>query len=337
MKNKLMTLAAILMVTASAFAQDSPLWLRKNSISPDGEQIAFTYKGNIYIVDTDGGLARQITTNPAYDTDPLWSPDGKTIVFASYRNKSKDIYKIPAEGGAPVRLTSHPGNETPMTVLEDGNIIFSAGIQQDAQYGDFPGGSQVYMIGKDGGRPELVTSLQISNMSVRLDRTVIYEDYKGYEDPLRKHHSSSVTRDIWIYVPSKDPSEGFSIDGNGTFEKLTTFNGEDRNPVFELDGNAYYYLSEQDGTLNIYYSGQIEDQLRNGGIKPKQITFYKDNPVRYLSISNNGTLCYSYDGELYTIKSGGQPEKVAIQIVTDQIEKESELQTLTSGATRMAI
>ena len=176
MKNKLMTLAAILMVTASAFAQDSPLWLRKNSISPDGEQIAFTYKGNIYIVDTDGGLARQITTNPAYDTDPLWSPDGKTIIFASYRNKSKDIYKIPAEGGAPVRLTSHPGNETPMTVLEDGNIIFSASIQQDAQYGDFPGGSQVYMIGKDGGRPELVTSLQISNMSVRLDRTVIYED-----------------------------------------------------------------------------------------------------------------------------------------------------------------
>ena len=337
MKRFLLTLSTFIFGVSMLSAGNSPLWLRKNAISPDGEQIAFTYKGNIYIVDADGGQARQITSNPAYDTDPMWTPDGKQIVFASYREKSKDIYKVSAAGGAPVRLTSHPGNETPMTILEDGNIIFSAKIQQDAMYGDFPGGSQVYMIGPDGGRPEMVTSMQISNMSVRQDNTVIYEDYKGYEDPLRKHHTSSVTRDIWMYVPSKDQSEGFSIDGNGTFTKLSTFNGEDRNPVFMSDGDAYYYLSEQDGTLNIYYSGSIADQLTNGGIKPKQITFYKGNPVRYLSISHDGTLCYSYDGELYTMKNGGQPEKVDIQIVTDQIEKETEPQTLTSGATHMAI
>ena len=337
MKRFLLTLSTFIFGVSMLSAGNSPLWLRKNAISPDGEQIAFTYKGNIYIVDADGGQARQITSNPAYDTDPMWTPDGRQIVFASYREKSKDIYKVSAAGGAPVRLTSHPGNETPMTILEDGNIIFSAKIQQDAMYGDFPGGSQVYMIGPDGGRPEMVTSMQISNMSVRQDNTVIYEDYKGYEDPLRKHHTSSVTRDIWMYVPSIDPSEGFSIDGNGTFTKLSTFNGEDRNPVFMSDGNAYYYLSEQDGTFNIYYSGSIADQLTNGGIKPKQITFYKGNPVRYLSISHDGTLCYSYDGELYTMKNGGQPEKVDIQIVTDQIEKETEPQTLTSGATHMAI
>ena len=338
MKKSLLSVLAIAASAIMATAQDAPLWLRKNSISPDGEQIAFTYKGNIYVVDAEGGQARQITTNPAYDTDPMWTYDGKSIIFASYRNKSKDIYRIPATGGTPVRLTSHPGNETPMTVLMDGSIIFSANIQQDAQYGDFPGGSQVYMIGPDGGRPEMVTSMQISNMSVRLDNTVIYEDYKGYEDPLRKHHTSSVTRDIWMYVPSIDPSEGFRIDGNGTFTKLTSFNGEDRNPVFELGGTAYYYLSEQDGTLNIYYTDSLHDQLFNGSsIKSKQVTFYKGNPVRYLSISHNGTLCYSYDGELYTIKNGGQPEKVDIRIVTDQIERDAELRTMTSGATHMAV
>ena len=123
MKKVLLTLSAFAMLAVSAAAQDSPLWLRKNAISPDGEQIAFTYKGNIYVVDSEGGQARQITTNPAYDTDPLWSPDGKSIIFASYRNKSKDIYRIPATGGAPVRLTTHPGNETPMTVLENGSIV----------------------------------------------------------------------------------------------------------------------------------------------------------------------------------------------------------------------
>ena len=330
MKRIILTISALLFMAAVSGAQDSPLWLRKNAISPDGEQIAFTYKGNIYVVDTDGGHARQITTNPAYDTDPMWSPDGESIIFASYRNKSKDIYSVPVEGGAPTRLTSHPGNETPMTVLENGNIIFSANIQQDAQYGDFPGGTQVYMVGKEGGRPEMVSALQISNMSVRADGTVLYEDYKGYEDPLRKHHTSSVTRDIWMYQPSADKTGGFRIDENGTFKKVSTFNGEDRNPVFTADGDSYYYLCEQDGTLNIYSNGTTVNN-------PKQITFHKGNPVRYLSISDNGTLCYSYDGELYTIKNGGQPEKVAIQITTDQIEKDIEIQTLTSGATRMAI
>ena len=330
MKRIILTISALLFMAAVSGAQDSPLWLRKNAISPDGEQIAFTYKGNIYVVDTDGGHARQITTNPAYDTDPMWSPDGGSIIFASYRNKSKDIYSVPVEGGAPTRLTSHPGNETPMTVLENGNIIFSANIQQDAQYGDFPGGTQVYMVGKEGGRPEMVSALQISNMSVRADGTVLYEDYKGYEDPLRKHHTSSVTRDIWMYQPSADKTGGFRIDENGTFKKVSTFNGEDRNPEFTADGDSYYYLCEQDGTLNIYSNGTTVNN-------PKQITFHKGNPVRYLSISDNGTLCYSYDGELYTIKDGGQPEKVAIQITTDQIEKDIEIQTLTSGATRMAI
>ena len=335
MKRTLLALSAFTFICAAISAQDSPLWLRKNAISPDGEQVAFAYKGNIYVVESDGGQARQITSNPAYDTDPLWSPDGESIIFASYRNKSKDIYRIPATGGAPVRLTSHPGNETPMTVLEDGSVIFSASIQQDARYGDFPGGSQIYMIGKDGGRPELVTSLQMSDISVAPDGTVIYEDYKGYEDPLRKHHTSSVTRDIWMYIPST--MEKFSIDGAGIFLKCTTFKGEDRNPVFVSDGSAFYYLSEQDGTLNIYYSGVIGNELKDGNIQPKQITFHKGNPVRYLSISRNGTLCYSYDGELYTIREGGQPEKIDIQIVTDQIEKETELQTFTSGATRMAV
>ena len=330
MKRIILTISALLFMAAVSGAQDSPLWLRKNAISPNGEQIAFTYKGNIYVVDTDGGHARQITTNPAYDTDPMWSPDGGSIIFASYRNKSKDIYSVPVEGGAPTRLTSHPGNETPMTVLENGNIIFSANIQQDAQYGDFPGGTQVYMVGKEGGRPEMVSALQISNMSVRADGTVLYEDYKGYEDPLRKHHTSSVTRDIWMYQPPADKTGGFRIDENGTFKKVSTFNGEDRNPVFTADGDSYYYLCEQDGTLNIYSNGTTVNN-------PKQITFHKGNPVRYLSISDNGTLCYSYDGELYTIKDGGQPEKVAIQITTDQIEKDIEIQTLTSGATRMAI
>lgn len=333
MKRTVISLVSFILMAGSMSAQNPPLWLRSNAISPDGKTIAFTYKGDIYTAPTEGGRAQQITTNTAYDSTPMWTPDGKSIIFSSYREKSKDIYKVSADGGIPVRLTFHPGHETPMAVMSDGSVLFKAAIQQDAQYGDFPGGSQIWMTGPEGGRPEHVTSLQVSSISVRPDNAVIFEDYKGYEDPWRKHHTSSVTRDIWMYTPSTDSSEGFTIDENGTFTKLTTFNGEDRNPLFNADGDGYYYLSEQDGTMNIYYCNSFESE----DVKPQQLTFYKGNPVRYLSLSQNGVLCYSYDGELYTLTNGKEPQKVKIEIIADQIEMPIQERTFTSGAKDLAI
>ena len=330
MKRFFLTVAAITSLAGAIAAQDSPLWLRRNDISPDGTTIVFNYKGNIYTVPTAGGQAKQITSNAAYDTDPLWTSNGKEIVFASYREKGKDIYKVSAEGGAPTRLTSHPANETPLAVLKDGSILFSANIQQDAGYGDFPGNAQIYITGKNGGRPVQVTSLPISSLSVNAEGTVIYEDWKGYEDALRKHHTSSVTRDIWVYRPAAG-GETLSINGQGSFTRLSKFAGEDRNPVFAADGDTFYYLSEADGTFNIYKSSLSSPD------KTVQLTFGKGNPVRHLSVSDNGVLSYSYDGELYTLKEGGQPSKVAVKIVTDQIERPIEERTLTSGATALAV
>ena len=333
MKKSLITLAAVILYSASMMAQDSPLWLRNNDISPDGSKIAFTYKGNIYTVPVQGGCASQITTNQAYEADPIWTPDGQNIVFSSYREKSKDIYMVSSKGGAPVRLTSHTGNETPLEVMKNGNILFTANIQQDAEYGDLPGTAQLYMVGQDGGKPERVTSLPVSDISITEQdghTYIIYEDYKGYEDALRKHHTSSVTRDIWQYVPEKK-ADGFKITGHGEFKKLSTFRGEDRNPVFLPGTQRYFFISEADGTLNVY-SADL-----NGDGQPKQLTFFKGNPVRYLSVSNDGTLCFSYNGELYTMKEGTDPQKVEIEIVTDQIEAPIQDRTVSSGARSLAV
>ena len=330
MKRIISSLFIILFSACLITATETPLWLRKNAISPDGSQVAFTYKGNIYIVESKGGKARQLTSNPAYDSDPIWTPDGKSIVFSSVRERSKDIFMVPAEGGSPVRITRHPYSEVPLTILKDGRIIFSADIQQDTEYGAFPGTPQLYSVDAAGGKPELVTSLPVSALSVAANGTVLYEDYKGYEDPFRKHHTSSVTRDIWLYRPSAE-QEGFRMDGNGTYTKLSSFAGEDRNPVFAADGNTFYYLSEQDGTFNIYESSISSPETS------KQLTFVKGNPVRYVSVSENGTITYSYDGELYLLKKGSEPEKIAIEITTDQIERDVEEKVLTSGVTDMAV
>ena len=72
------------------------------------------YKGDIYTVPVAGGRAMQITTNPAYDTAPVWSPDSKRIAFASDRMGSLDVYIVAKDGGEPRRLTTHSGSETPL-------------------------------------------------------------------------------------------------------------------------------------------------------------------------------------------------------------------------------
>ena len=318
MKRTLISLLLAVVAFTIAPAQESPLWLRKNAISPDGKQIAFCYKGDIYLASIHGGYAIQLTTNSAYDSDPVWTPDGKQIYFSSTREGSKDIWLTTPAGGTPQRITNYPGSEIPKAVLPDGRIAFTATLQQDPTYGEFPGDSQVWAVGTDGKKPELLTSLTMSEISVRPDGAILYEDYKGYEDPFRKHHTSAVTRDIWFTQ-------------NGTFTKLTTYEGEDRNPVFCADGDTFYYLSEQGGkTINLWRSSVSDPQ------KAKQITHFEKDPVRYVSVAQDGTVVFSQNGELYSLKPGAQPQKLQLTLAHDESEREMVKMNL-SNATDMAL
>lgn len=322
MKRQLLGVAAILL-SVSLYAQDTPLWMRYCAISPDGSSIAFTYKGDIYTVPATGGKATQITTNPAHDTKPVWSPDGKKIAFASDRMGSMDVYEVSREGGIPKRLTTHSGNETPIAYKNAGHILFQANIMPAAEDAQFPSGQfqQVYEVSTTGGRPSLFSSMPMEDISVNATgNALLYHDKKGYEDPWRKHHTSSITRDIWLC----------SLDGDRAYSKLTTFNGEDRNPVWAADNKSFYYLSEEKGSFNVF-KRDID------GNSSKQITNHAKHPVRFLTAAANGTLCYGYDGEIYTVKEGATPQKVQISIITDKNDKDLIRQIKQSGATEIAL
>ena len=105
--------------TFLAQAQVTPRWLRNCAISPDGTTIAFTYKGDIYTVDSNGGEARQLTSQSSYDSNPVWSPCSKKLAFSSNREGSFDLYIVSKKGGTPKRLTTNSAAEYPETFLND--------------------------------------------------------------------------------------------------------------------------------------------------------------------------------------------------------------------------
>lgn len=316
---KKLLLSGLMLATLTAATATTPLWMRDARISPDGNKIAFTYKGDIFTVPVTGGEALRVTTNPAYDSDPVWSPDGKKIAFASDRNGSTDIYIVDALGGEAARLTSNSTEELPTAFTPDGRyVVFTATIQDAPSSLLFPSAalSELYKVPVEGGRPVQILSTPAEAISYLPDgKSFIYMDKKGGENQWRKHHTSSITRDIWKYDAS-----------TGRHTNLTARPGEDRNPAVSTDGKTVYFLSERNGgSFNIYSFDISAPRTVN------QLTSFTQHPVRFLSRSNNGTLAFTYDGEIYTLQPGSTPAKVAVNLTTDDTNKPL-LRSFTSGS-----
>nr|WP_321235620.1 S41 family peptidase [uncultured Psychroserpens sp.] len=316
-KTFLYLLCAFFFLNTSFAQQNENLWLRHTAISPNGNQIAFTYNADIYVVSVAGGNATRLTTNSAYDTKPVWSHDGNQIAFSSNRYGNFDVFVMSSTGTNVKRLTFHSADDTPTDFSQNNDAVWFNSIRLDNQNSMlFHRLGELYSVNLDAMTPKQLTSFPAYEARNNSKGDMVFEEIKGYEDQWRKHHTSSVTRDIWIKNKS------------GQYTKLSSFKGENRNPVFG-SGDSFYYLSERSGTFNVYQSSFSNPS------QSAQVSEFKMHPVRHLSVSNNDVLAYSFNGNIYTQKTGESPKKVNVAIGGDQSIMDNELLFVNGNVTDM--
>jgi len=304
MKKVLLLCSLMALAGFKGHAQSQPRWIQQPSVSPDGKWIAFEYKGNVFKVPYTGGDAVPLTIANSYNGYPVWSHDSKKIAFASDRYGNFDVYLMNATGGEATRLTFNSSRDLPYDFSpDDSQVIFGTDRHDIYSSARFPLDAiftKLYEVPAKGGNSRLLNSagMEYVHYNAAGDQ-LIFQDRKGYEDAWRKHHTSAITRDIWTYNIK-----------NNTYTKVSAFNGEDREPVWGT-GDTFYYLSEKNGTQNLFKSS-----LSNTATVT-QLTTFEKNPVRNLSRASNGSLVFTYNGDLYTLTEGQQPQKVSISLSAD--------------------
>lgn len=314
----------LVMTSVLTHAQSEHQWFRYPSVSPDGKFICFTYRGDLFKVATNGGKAQQLTFHAAHDYMPVWSHDSKYLAFSSDRYGNFDVFIMNSDGGEASRLTHHSANEYTYAFSRDNQHVIFGGARQDAaSHRQYPTGSQpeVYTVPVSGGKVNLAFTIPGEMINVSKNgKSWLYHDKVTGENDWRKHQKSSNSRNIWLYDGEKN-----------NHIPLTNSLDDKRNPVFSPDEQSFYFLSETSETFNVFKQGLTENS------KPVRISDFKVHPVRFLSISGGGLLCYGHHGAIYTQKEGQNPVKVNIEVITQKATNSESYIKINGGVQEMEI
>ncbi len=290
-------------------AQEPIQMARTPDISPDGKLVAFSYLGDIWVVETIGGKARPVTMHRAHEMSPVFSPDGRSIAFSSNRHGSYNVFVIPVDSGKPTRLTFDSSNDLVTGWSPDGKSVLFASTRSAS----FPPAYELYTVPVEGGQARRVSAAEGREgvFSPKGDH-IAYA--RGPGSWYRKGYRGSSKDDIWIC----------NADGTNN-RQLTTNNVEDASPMWSSDGQWIYYVSECFGTPANIVRQPADSAVTPGTSaterpKPQQITQHKDDAVRRARISGNGQwIVYECGADLWVVstKDNASPRKLAIEVHTD--------------------
>jgi len=233
-------------------AQDEPTRLLRDPDISDSH-LVFVYAGDLWLAGRDGSDRRRLTSHPAEEYSPIFSPDGSRIAFAAEYEGNTDVYVISVGGGQPQRLTWHPGGDTPVDWAPDGSAVAFVSDRET----DHGRSGQLYHASLEGGLP--VMQMEARFFRGAYDETaqrLAYIDHgSGYNGLFGgtagwKGYRGGTTPSIRVL----DIADQTVVDIPG--ERVTDFN------IFWLDGRIYFLSDRDDKDFNLFRfdpdSGRID-------------------------------------------------------------------------------
>ena len=271
----------------------------------NGNEIVFSYAGDLYKVPATGGEARRLTAHPGYEMFPRYSPDGRTIAFTGQYDGNTEVYTIPADGGEPVRLTYTSTNARDnlgdrmgpnnivMAWTTDGNRIVYRNRISDGFSG------RLYTVSRDGGLSEPIPLPEGGFCSYAPDGRRLAYNRVMREFRTWKYYKGGMADDIWIYDPDKK-----------TVENVTHNDAQDIFPMWV--GDEIYFLSDRDRTMNIFVYNTTTKET-------KKVTDFKDYDVKFPS-TNGRLIVFENGGYIYRLDPATKhAEKVHITLASDNV------------------
>ncbi|GAA5481009.1 S41 family peptidase [Haloferula sargassicola] len=275
-------------------------------VSPDGKTVVFEWRDDLWSCSVDGGRATRITAHPARDSYPQFSPDGKTVYFCSTRTGTLQLFSMPLEGGPATQHSFHSEGGTLEAISPDGNTALIRGER------DEPGFRPMRLIQIDLRRnaPEsYLFNTKGTSASWLPDGSAVLFCREG-EQLYRKGYRGSRASSIWRYDLADQ-----------SFTPLIKEDWEARSPTPWRDGKGFYYVSEQDGTFNLWSRAM-------DGSDNQQLTHFDDDGVMLPSLSADGsTIVFrrGFDLWRYHPAQDGEPEKIDIWQTEDLPDTRQEM------------
>ncbi|MCA9320764.1 MAG: PD40 domain-containing protein [Planctomycetes bacterium] len=237
----------VLALTAGlVLGQDRPIRVPSDpALSPSGKTMAFAWQGDIWLAETAGGPAHRITWHGANDSSPHFSPDGKTIAFLSTRDGGSQIWTVPATGGAPTKITTESGRKRLWGYTSDGEH-FVVTMTGDRGFHSSEN-ARLYFVPAAGGKKRMAFDAGFADAAVSPDGTKVLFT-RGRASFSRKGYQGSQATQMWLADLSQTPVSMTRLDEDRpNFQNVSWLA-----PMWAADGGSFYYVSDPDGTFDLY-------------------------------------------------------------------------------------
>ncbi|MGE0092782.1 MAG: S41 family peptidase [Bacteroidales bacterium] len=207
------------------------------SLTPDGSVIYFSYGGDIYKVDSNGGLALMVVSIGGNEGSPKVSPDGRFLAFSSNVQGNNNVYVVPVNGGEVRQLTFHDASDIPVSWSPDSRFVYF----ESSRYNSI----STYKVHLEGGTPQRLFPDYFNTIANLVQNPVTGEFYfnessESYRFATRKGYKGDHNPDIKSWNAK-----------TREFKVLTQYRGKDIWPMVDVHGNLYYVSDQENGEANI--------------------------------------------------------------------------------------